>query len=169
MAHGRKTAFNTICAQAAASSLLPSPPMTISVSTYTFSSAPLSPANFPIFFGFPLPFSPSSLLLFRELAACSCLLIMYPVNPKVSLPFLSKQTSFHGKIQQLLFIFISYNRGKGLAPLWELAALFPPLLPSSAIRFSNITAGDTHDTQLSSKWGSFMKIDEQARLPPGPC
>lgn len=97
-ARGRKTAFNTVCAHAAASSLLPPPPMTISVSTYPFSSAPPSPANFPISFKqFPSAFLTFSLLLFRQLAACSCLLAMSPVKPKVSLPLLSKDTSFHGK------------------------------------------------------------------------
>lgn len=38
------------CAHAATSSLLPPPPMTISVSTYPFSSTSLSPANFLISF-----------------------------------------------------------------------------------------------------------------------
>lgn len=140
MGRGRKTAFNTVCAHAAASSLLPLPPTTISVSTHS-SLAPLSPANFPISFRFLLPFSPS-LLLFRHLAACSCQLAMSPVNPKVSLP-LSAETSVHRNKQQLLFIFVSYNRRKGLASLWEPAALFPPLLPTQKSGFSTCCWGHT--------------------------
>lgn len=142
MAHGRKTASHTAHMQQhppfclhlpwpSVSLPTPSPQHTFLLPTFPF------PSNI-----FPLPFSPSSLLLFRQLAACSYLLAMSPVNPKDSLFLLSKGTSFHRNKRQLLFIFVSYNRQKGLASLWELAAHFLTLLPTWKSG-SQHTAGDT--------------------------
>lgn len=80
----------------------------------------------------------SHLLLFYSLdswlpahASWLCL----QLNPRFPCPFSAKRPLSMEKTQQLLFIFISYNRGKVLASLWELAALFPPLLPSQKSGF----------------------------------
>lgn len=148
MAHGRNTAFHIVHMQQhppfclhlpwpSVSPPTPSPQHLFLLPTFSF------PSNI-----FPLPFSPSSCLLFRQLAACSYLLAMFPVNPKDSLSLLSKETSFHRNKWQLLFI--SYKRQKGLASLWEPAAHFLTLLPAQKSG-SQHTAGDTHGTQLLSK------------------
>lgn len=93
---GGKTTFNTAYAHVVAPSLLPPGP-NISVSTYPFSSAPLSPANFPIQ---TVSLCLCHLLPYYSLdswlpASCQ-LLAVPPVNPKVSL-FLLKDISFNRK------------------------------------------------------------------------
>lgn len=105
----------------------------------------LSPASFPISFSFPLSFSPSSLLLFKQLAACSCRLAISPVNPKVSLPLLSKETSFHGKKPAAVVHLHQLQQGKRSGFTVGTSCPLSTSASFSEIRFPNILLG-THMT-----------------------
>lgn len=124
------------------SSTIPSP-MTISVSTCPFSSASFLQPTFP----FPsVSLCLSHLLLFYSLDSWLSAHAGWPylqLTPRFPCPFSAERPLSMEKTQQLLFIFISYNRGKGLALLWEPAALFPPLLPSQKSGFPTYCWGHT--------------------------
>lgn len=116
---------------------------------------------------FSLPFSLYSLLLFRQLAACSCLLAMSPVNPKVSLHLLSRETFFHGKNQKTAAVVHLHQLQRGKRSGFTVRTSCP--LSTSAsfseIRFPNILP-DTHMTPSCHPSGapSYKYMNRQGSL-----